>query len=734
MKENIKNLNIEILEDQTKITFVYKNTFSHENYINNLKHLIFLELIEGNIYNNIFNHANDHVYTLAITHSPLQFKYSLNNVELISLNNQNFLNFENGISNDNKNLKDDVSKTVRMDVNIPNSMFLYGLPERAGDYILYDTNNKNYYRLYNIDVFKFDFNQYLGLYGSFPVIFSQYKDNLKVNMNNVKSFIIWNNPSETYFNIKSNTNSFQQNENNNLKKINPIDNKSINIISEIGNIDISIFSACSNLELSEDNLGEIPIFSFHFPFYYYYQKYIGLLKLPPKWSFGYHHSRWNFYDYLDFLQTDLEFDKENLPFDSLWLDIDHTIENKYMTWNDRFNNIDPIIKSLDRKSRKIIVIIDPHIKQDKHYFLYDFAYNNGIFLYFKLYNIGFLIKKSDDKSIFIGKCWCNNAAYFDFFNYKARNGWVNLISKNKSYFNDHKNIHIWNDMNEPSVFKEKELTMPKDSKIIYNNKKISFREVKNLYGHFMHLASYNGLKERYNLRPFILTRSFYLGSQKFSAHWTGDMISNFESLENSILMLIQLSISGYSFIGADVGGFAENIEENVYLRWFQVGIFYPFFRTHSHNETKRREMWLFSAKFKNIIRKNLLLRYQLQDFFYTIFYYHSITGDPVIKPLWMINSLENQNQNIQSKKHLESFPINKCQNNFDNFKSNIKRLNIHQDKTKNILICDRNDVNKNRVIESINNNHYEDLIYSFVIGNTLILYPIINKTSHFSER
>ena len=108
---------------------------------------------------------------------------------------------------------------------------MYGLPERGGDSDLFDTENE-FYRLYNVDIFKYNKNQYYGLYGSWPFILAKYSDNF------ILSGLIWNNPSETYLKLKTekiyletnNISSKEENKNNNSVKEK---NRKYNITSNI---------------------------------------------------------------------------------------------------------------------------------------------------------------------------------------------------------------------------------------------------------------------------------------------------------------------------------------------------------------------------------------------------------------------------------------------------------------------------------------------------------------------
>lgn len=71
-------------------------------------------------------------------------------------------------------------------------------------------------------------------------------------------------------------------------------------------------------------------------------------------------------------------------------------------------------------------------------------------------------------------------------------------------------------------------------------------------------------------RPFILTRSGFAGSQRYAAIWTGDNAAQWGHLATSIPMCLSFAIAGMSFCGADVGGFFENPDREMFMRWYQV--------------------------------------------------------------------------------------------------------------------------------------------------------------------
>ena len=85
-------------------------------------------------------------------------------------------------------------------------------------------------------------------------------------------------------------------------------------------------------------------------------------------------------------------------------------------------------------------------------------------------------------------------------------------------------------------------------------------------------------------------------------------------------MCLSLSVAGMGFCGADVGGFFGNPDGELFVRWYQAAAFQPFFRSHAHIDTKRREPWLYSAGEMRLIREAIRSRYSLLPLWYTLFY------------------------------------------------------------------------------------------------------------------
>lgn len=189
-------------------------------------------------------------------------------------------------------------------------------------------------------------------------------------------------------------------------------------------------------------------------------------------------------------------------------------------------------------------------------------------------------------------------------------------------------------MNEPSVFDAPEMTMPKDA---VHHQGWEHRDLHNLYGFYQQMSTSEGLIQRSGgkERSFVLTRSFFAGSQRYGAVWTGDNKAEWEYLKISVPMLLSLSVTGIAFCGADVGGFVGDPDPELLVRWYQAGSFQPFFRGHAMQDTKRREPWLFGEENTILIRKAINERYTLLPYWYLLFYRAYRTAEPVMRPLWV---------------------------------------------------------------------------------------------------
>ena len=176
-------------------------------------------------------------------------------------------------------------------------------------------------------------------------------------------------------------------------------------------------------------------------------------------------------------------------------------------------------------------------------------------------------------------------------------------------------------------------------KDLLNLKGEEHREWHNLYGMLFHRATAEGQIRRNqpveDVRPFVLSRAFFAGSQQYGAIWTGDNTAEWSHLEVAAPVLLSLNSAGITFVGADVGGFFGNPDAELFTRWYQAGAYQPFFRGHAHHDTKRREPWMYDEETLVRLRRAAMARYALLPFWYTVFQEAETTGMPVMRMMWM---------------------------------------------------------------------------------------------------
>lgn len=491
------------------------------------------------------------------------------------------------------------SQSISFDVSFYESDFVYGIPERATSFALQPTRGPGIeesepYRLFNLDVFEYLHESPFGLYGSIPFMVSHGKSGRT-------SGFFWLNSAEMQIDVMGNGWDAEG---------------SISLPSSQSRID--------TLWMSE--AGIVDTFFFVGPgpkdVVKQYTSVTGTQAMPQLFATAYHQCRWNYRDEEDVENVDSKFDEHDIPYDVLWLDIEHTDGKKYFTWDKLlFPHPEEMQKKLSSKGRHMVTIMDPHIKRDDSFPLHKEATQKGYY-----------VKDASGKD-FDGWCWPGSSSYPDTLNPEIRSWWSEKFSY-ENYVGSTPSLYIWNDMNEPSVFNGPEVTMPRDALHIGG---VEHRELHNAYGYYFHMATSDGLLKRGDGkdRPFVLSRAAFAGTQRFGAIWTGDNTAEWDHLRVSVPMVLSLSLSGIAFSGADVGGFFGNPDTELLVRWYQLGAYYPFFRAHAHHDSKRREPWLFGEQNTKLIREAIHIRYMLLPYFYTLFREANTTGVPVARPLWM---------------------------------------------------------------------------------------------------
>ncbi|CDY44885.1 BnaA02g13970D [Brassica napus] len=352
-----------------------------------------------------------------------------------------------------------------------------------------------------------------------------------------------------------------------------------------------------------------------------YTSLIGRPAPMPYWSLGFHQCRWG-YRNLSVIEDVVDsYQKAKIPLDVIWNDDDHMDAKKDFTLSPISYPRAKLLNFLDKIHKmgmKYVVINDPGIGVNSSYGVYQRGMANDVFI------------KYEGKP-FLAQVWPGAVHFPDFLNPKTVAWWGEEIRR----FHELVPIDgLWIDMNEinatgvqaPIGFK----TIA-TSALHYNG--VREYDAHSIYGFSETVATHKGLLSIEGKRPFILSRSTFVGSGKYAAHWTGDNQGTWQSLQVSISTMLNFGIFGVPMVGADICGFYPQPTEELCNRWIEVGAFYPFSRDHANYYSPRQELYQWDTV-ANSARNALGMRYKILPYLYTLNYEAHMTGAPIARPLF----------------------------------------------------------------------------------------------------
>jgi alpha-glucosidase len=381
----------------------------------------------------------------------------------------------------------------------------------------------------------------------------------------------------------------------------------------------------------------------------------GTPYIPPRWAFGYQQSRWSYKSEAEVLAVAENMAKHKIPCDVIHVDIHYMKDYRVFTFDEeRFPDLPALSRRLLEQGIRLISIIDPGVKAEAGYSIYDEGHANGYFC-----------QRADGKGDFVGAVWPGPSVFPDFFREDVRNWWG---SKYQALF-ERGFSGFWNDMNEPSIFYTPEAFHDFADRLQELRRKgeygeelantlfdkgvclkegyydefvhqvegrtLPHRSVHNIFGTMMTRSVAEHLQDKQpNRRHFVLSRSSYPGMHRYAAIWTGDNHSWWEHLALNIQMMVSLNISGMLYTGADVGGFSGDCNGELLVRWTQLGAFAPFFRNHAALWAKHQEPWSFDQETLELCTRAIRLRYAILPYYYAEFVHAALQHQPFIRGLF----------------------------------------------------------------------------------------------------
>ena len=346
------------------------------------------------------------------------------------------------------------------------------------------------------------------------------------------------------------------------------------------------------------------------------ENYTGLTgrqPMPPRWALGNFSSRFGYHSQKEVMETIKKFKEDSIPVDAVIIDLfwfgkemKGTMGNLEF-YRDSFPEPKKMIKELEDQGVKTILVTEPFILTTSN--RWEEAVKENVLA-------------TDGKGKpFTFDFYFGNSGLIDVFKPEAKEWFWNI-------YKDLAEMGIagwWGDLGEPELH-------PSELRHATG----SADELHNVYGHEWARTVYEGYRRDFmDQRPFILMRAGAAGSQRYGMiPWSGDVNRTWGGLRSQPEISLQMGIQGLAYMHSDLGGFAgDNLDDELYARWLQYGVFQPIYRPHAQEEVPSEPVFR-ETKTKALAKKAIELRYQLLPYNYTLAYENSSTGQPLMRPLF----------------------------------------------------------------------------------------------------
>ncbi|MGB3591719.1 MAG: TIM-barrel domain-containing protein [Nonlabens sp.] len=350
-----------------------------------------------------------------------------------------------------------------------------------------------------------------------------------------------------------------------------------------------------------------------------YVQLTGTQPMLPRWALGNFASKFGYHSQQEVEETIAAFKKEDIPVDAVILDLYWFGKEMKGTMGnlafhrDSFPDPRKMIKGLHDQNVETILITEPFILDTSDRW-----------------------QEAVDKKI-LAVDSVGNPFEFDF--YFGHTGLIDIYKpEGRQWFKD---IYtglsdmgvtgFWGDLGEPEVH---------PSELIHATGTAD--EVHNIYGHdWAKLVYEASIAAQPKKRPFILMRAGYSGSQRYGmVPWSGDVNRTWGGLQSQVEIALQMGMQGLGYMHSDLGGFAgANLDDELYARWLQYGVFQPIYRPHAQEEVPSEPVFR-SEKAKQLAKKAIELRYKLLPYNYTLMYENNRIGMPLMRPVFFMEGNE----------------------------------------------------------------------------------------------
>ncbi|WP_432380416.1 TIM-barrel domain-containing protein [Duganella sp. P38] len=343
-----------------------------------------------------------------------------------------------------------------------------------------------------------------------------------------------------------------------------------------------------------------------------YTSLTGKQPLPPRWAFGNFAMRFGYHTEQEARDTVARFIADDIPLDAIVFDlywfgkeVKGTMGNMAFD-KDNFPRPEAMMADFKQQGVQTVLLTEPFVTTTSN------RWQEAV----------------DHKVLALGAD--GKPMTFDFF--FGNTGLIDVFSKPAQdwYWNIYKGLRqqgaagVWGDLGEPEVHPA-----------ALRHATGSADQVHNIYGHqWARLVTEGYRRDFPNERPFILMRAGYSGTQHYGIiPWSGDVNRGWDGLQSQPEISLQMGMQGLGYMHSDLGGFANPVlDDELYQRWLQYGVFQPVFRPHAQEEVPSEPVYR-EARTKALAREAIRLRYRLLPYNYTLGFDNNQQGLPLMRPM-----------------------------------------------------------------------------------------------------
>lgn len=391
-----------------------------------------------------------------------------------------------------------------------------------------------------------------------------------------------------------------------------------------------------------------------------YHDIIGRPYMVPFWSLGYHQCRWGWKTLNVVKEVVAKLEEADIPLEVMWGDIDYMLNRTDFTIDPvNYKGLPQFVDDLHKKKIKYVPIIDAGLNYSSSDKYIKYGEINKCF-----------IKSANTSKTLIGQVWPGYTAYVDFLAPSGPELWKWGL---RDLYEQMKFDGIWLDMNElanwckggecyvnisdlveakdPHDFHEFDnlpytpggaplwentisMTGYHFSRNEFEDKNYKEYNMHGLWPVFQEKATHEFLKEHLQKRPFIMSRSSFVGAGLYTTLWTADVEATWEFMRWSLISVFNFQQFGVPMSGGDLCGFFRDTTEELCGRWMQLGAFYPLTRNHGAADAINHEPYVFGERVAMASRNAIRQKYSILQYYYTKLYEVSLYGGGVVSPLF----------------------------------------------------------------------------------------------------